>query len=197
MARLRKGTQGCCFHRCLKLLYPMQALGNTSSKMRRELEGKSCIYGKIKKMLMNKEFRFRFWSKESNFRKLRLHFKSLDSGKEFCIGGIAESEKPKKKKNQTKKTSKLIIVRMCIFTSARESQGRDKFICNYFLTSPPPTTPKFLALVSFFLERNERITWIAQINRSSIYRINIYWDYGAILFLANVPFFLLNRNSQN
>ena len=81
----------------------MQALGNTSSKMRRELEGKSCIYGKIKKMLMNKEFRFRFWSKESNFRKLRLHFKSLDSGKEFCIGGIAESEKPKKKKNQTQK----------------------------------------------------------------------------------------------
>lgn len=57
------------------------------------------------------------------------------------------------------------------------------------LLPPPPTTPRFLTLVSFTFERNkERITWVTQINRSSIYRVNIYWDHTAVLFLANVLF---------
>lgn len=72
------------------------------------------------------------------------------------MAGLQNQTSDKKKK----KKRTLIIVRTCIFTSARGCQGRNKLDAIIFPPCPL-TTHKFLTLVFFNLERNkERITWM-------------------------------------
>lgn len=72
--------------------------------MRLELEDKSCICGKIKKVLMNKDFKFRFDPRNQiseNQDYLKCNFSIL--GKRFVLAGSQNQTSQKKKKKKTLK----------------------------------------------------------------------------------------------